>query len=601
MIKLKKSIVGTDAQLLGFILEGKEKEFGGISNSKIERALTIQNLKDSNFSNSQISFADNRIVTHNNFKISSLPMCVFDGTGYIDIDNTVNLTKRFVKDNENIGFEVTFADGSKKNLTYAAVGYLTSFYKPGNFVIRTSATNKYFISGKAGVMKLSDLPMEVIGSTTNAKKTKSGAKDNSTRTNSDTNVFDIIDVYDFIEKCKGAVIKLNSHEYTSRSGAEDKTEETAKAGFRAFNIGEVAGAKPLFNATKLNVNASFKQPGSVEVEITSGVNAPITTYVHRYKSIFYNGENNMKKFGIALPSNKHEELMKTLGPSLAITETTDPLLINPFNFLINSPTTLRYYTIDTSNIALISAKRRSESILSEAELIKLMKEKISYNILTKALNNRTGYIKEIRETFGDDFVEINTDKKLAPAFAGMNVEALEACTEAGLNIYTGEFNPDLALKNKGVKNDVKKTTKKSETNVEDVENIEIEYAIKGYSVDKITYKVIKQAVISNDSSKIPQTIINKLRQIFCEGTPTEQLKLAKKTFDYAEAKLAEINKKLWLHNASMFIAGDKTRLHTHNKDMWEVNTSSRMKSGKEYIYKGKEAEGLVIKLKGIEI
>lgn len=600
MIKLKKTIVGADAQLLGFILEGKEKEFGGVLNSNIERALTIQNLKDSNFSNSQISFVDGRLVTHNNFKINTLPMCMYDGVKYVDVDNTVNLTKRFVKDNENIGFEVEFSDGTKKNLVYSAVGYLTSFYKPGNFVIRVSSHNKYFISGKPGVMKLSDLPMEVIGTTTTAKKTKSGAKDNNTRGNSENNLFDILDIYDFVEKSNGAVIKLQSDEYTSRSGAPDKSKELELAGFKAFNIGEVAGDRPSFNPVKLNVNAPFKQPGSVYITTPSGNSFPVTSYVNRLKSIFYNGENNMKSFGLAIPADKHDELMKTLGSSLAISEITDPVLVNPFNFLINSSNKLRYYSVDTSNIGLISAKRRENSILTEEEIIKLIKEKLSYNLLTKALNNRTGFIKEYREEYGDEFVGVATEKKLAPAFCAMSSEALESCTFAGLNIYNGEFKSDVAIKNIGICND-KGTSKKIETPLEDIETVEIEYVLKGYNIDKITYKVIKDAVLINDDTKVPKSIIDKLRVIMVEGKPEEQLILAKRTLDYAEAKIREINKKLWLHNASMFINGDKVRVHTHNKDMWELNASSKMKSGKEYIYTGKDAEGLALKLKGVEI
>ena len=118
MAKIIKTIVGPDRKLLGFIMEGKEKEFGGLSSEKTIRPVSLSELMAKNFSNSQISAVGGRFVTANNFKINTIPMCVFDGTQYHDVDNTVNLTKRFVKDNENIGFEVTFADGSKQNLTY---------------------------------------------------------------------------------------------------------------------------------------------------------------------------------------------------------------------------------------------------------------------------------------------------------------------------------------------------------------------------------------------------------------------------------------------------------------------------------------------------
>lgn len=591
MIKIIKTIVGPDRKLLGFIMEGKEKEFGGLSSEKTIRPVSLAELQQKNFSNNQISAVGGRFVTANGFKINSVPMCVFDGANYTDVDNTVNLTKRFVKDNENIGFEVTFADGSKQNLTYESIGALANWYKPGNFVIRVSSNNKYYISGKPGVLKISDLPAEVLGEESKAKKTKSAAKDADKTKKFDgelINNFDIIDIYEFIAGCNGCVIKLPSEKYTGQDQTSAELEKNS--GFVSLNIGEVASPYPMFNSSKLNVNAGFKKVGVVRIPL-NGMETPVTTFVYRTKSIFYNGDNNMKKFGIAVPADKEKELISTLGASLALSKIEDPALTGPMNQVINAPS-LVFYNVDTSNIALISDRKRDENIMNAAEISKLLGEKFVVNLITKAFSPKTGLIKEIKDTAGESFVAMANDKKLFGIFATMNTDALNQVTAAGIDVYTGAFNPVRALGG---------SSKPAKSSDGESTGISIEYLIKGRDINKMTYKVIKDAALREDTSVLPKKLIDMINGVLSITNPTKQLLEAQKIFEEANKRMENINKKFWLHNASMYIEGNKIKIHTRDSKDWTLNTSSRLKNGKEYIYTGADVEGLAVRVQGVEI
>ena len=178
MIKITKTIVDSNRRLIGFMMKGKEKEFGGFSKDIIERGVPTDSLLNQKFSNNQIAVVNRKIVERNNFKINSLPMTIYTGDGYVDIDNSVNLIKRYVQNNKNIGFRVRFSDGSEDNFQYENVLMLCHWFRPGNFAIRTSSKGLQYICGKSGVA-LEDIPATVIGDEPEkkAKRLKSAAKE----------------------------------------------------------------------------------------------------------------------------------------------------------------------------------------------------------------------------------------------------------------------------------------------------------------------------------------------------------------------------------------------------------------------------------------
>lgn len=590
MLKITKSIVDGNRSLIGFIVEGKQKEFGQLGNEKVEVSIPIANIIKDKFSNNQISVVNNKIVERSNFKINQLPMVVWTGENYIDVpDNTVNLLQRFVKDNENIGFRVKFFDGSEDNLSYSSILMMCKWFKPGNFSIRTSAKGRQYICGKNGNLRVDELPAVVIGKEpeVKAKRTKSAAKDAKPEFNGDIETgFDILDIYGFIKECSGCVIKLPSENYVAAS--EDG--ETMLENFTSLGIGEVASANPKFNPTKINVNGDFKKVGIVPVTI-NGVPQNIVTFTYRSKSIFLNGENYMKKFGIAVPTEKEADLLNLLSRSLALEKIEDPSVIQPLSQVINVKS-LSFYKVDSSKIDLISEKKRSESIMTAKQIVSLCKKQYELKLISKAMGPKGGLMKNIKVALGDDEIAIAKDKKLFGIFGMMNEESLNAVKEAGIDVYSGAYTvpgkPYAKPASKGDGDDYD-------------EPVEIEYILKGYDASKLTGSKILDAVKANDKTTLPDTVIKAVNEVLAITDLHKQYVAASKLYGATEGKLDELSKKLWMHNASMYLNGNKSRIHVHDSKNWIPDTSSKVKKAQVYTCTLKGTEGLTVKFTGVNI
>ena len=603
MIKLVKTIVQPDGSLMGFVAEGRDKDFGGIGTNKVKKNISLQELISRNVKTSQVSIENGKVVMSSNFKMNSLPMVVFTGTEFIPVDNTINITKRFVKDNENIGFEITFSDGTTKNLEYNNVGRLTSWYKPGNFTIRTSSTGKYFISGKPGVMRLADLPAEVISGDTK-KRTKSAAKAKNNITAKEalmTHSIDILDIYDFLEPRGGFVMMLPDAEYVAKDSSTKA--ETEKSGFQAINFGELAKAKPLFAYGKLNVNAAFRKPGVVTVNLSTRGDVTHTVYVNRTKNIFYNGNNKLKKFGVVIPVKYEKEMISTLGSSLSFKKIVDPTMITMAMMIVNSGReALSLYTVNAENIALISKDKAQKSILSDEEITNLVKERLVRSLVSKALGTRAGLLKELKATLGSAAIASAKSKTPMDQFKDYSVEELAELEEAGIDVYTGAFDTYKAAKAKPAeeKAETDAKTEKAAT----TPDITVEYGLVGSpNLTKYTYKVLKDLCVNGkeDSSALVNSLVKLLRPIFLMPDDINKYKKATEEYEATMKRIEAIDKKLWMHTAGMYEISGKTAIHTHDKAEWKQNTDTRFKKGIEYVCEAPGAHGLYVRTVGVDI
>lgn len=585
-IKLVGTIVDTKHNLIGFRLEGKDKDFGGFQNVIVTRNVPLPNLIREGFINSQIKVTKNSIAELGNFKINSLPMHVFTGSSYVDVDNSISLVGRFVKENENIGFRVQFSDGSQDNVTYINVLKLSRWFKPSNFSIRTSSNGKEYICGKPGSIKLDELPATTLGEESKAKKTKSAAKSKEQAMSAEmTAGVDIIDIYNFIGDCNGYIINLPNEKYV----AATENGETTVEGFTSLGIGEVADPKPLFTATKINVNAQFKKVGIVQVNI-NGTETNIPTFIYREKSIFLKGDNYIKKFGIAVPVEKEAELIKGLSTSLALEKVENPTLIQPLSQVLNVKA-LAFYLVDSSKIDLLSQDKRKSSILTANQLATLCKKQYELKLVSKALGPMGGLMKTLKAELGPNSVAQALNKKPSGLFSMMSEDAINKITEAGIDIYTGAYTvpgKPYSSKKSGGKDDEEKEIP-----------VEIEYTLKGYDISKVTGGKILQAVKDNNTKVVTESVIKQINAVLSISNPQKQYAEANKLYKAAEAKYAELNKKLWLHNASMYLLGNKERVHTNDAKNWVLDETSRVKAGE--VYKSLKVEGLTVKLKGISI
>ena len=80
-----------------------------------------------------------------------------------------------------------------------------------------------------------------------------------------------------------------------------------------------------------------------------------------------------------------------------------------------------------------------------------------------------------------------------------------------------------------------------------------------------------------------------------------QYKAVKKLYDEVNAKITEINKRFWLHNASMYLDGNKSRIHVHDAKHWVPDTTTRVKNKQVYTCTSKGAEGLTVQFTGVTI
>lgn len=584
-IKVIGTIVDQKHNLVGFRLQGKDVDFGGFQNTEIVRNIPLPNLIQMKFTNNQIKVANNSISELGNFKINEIPMHVFTGAAYIDVDNSISIIERFVKDNENIGFRVKFSDGSIDNITYVNVIKLSRWFRPENFLIRKSSNGKEYICGKAGAIKLDDLPATILGEAPKAKKTKSAAKTKEQTMSSEmTAGIDILDIYNFVGNCSGYIINLPNEKYV----AATENGETTLEGFTSLGIGEVAEPKPLFTASKINVNAQFRKVGIVPVDI-NGNQTNIATFTYREKSIFLKGENYIKKFGIAVPVEKEAELIKGLSGSLALEKIEDASIIQPLSQVINIKS-LAFYVVDSSKIDLLSKDKRKSSLLTAGQLATICKKQYELKLISKAMGPMGGLMKELKTSLESDEIAKILNKKPHGIFSMMSADALQKVSEAGIDIYTGAYiTPGKPYTSK----------KKEAASGEKEVPVEIEYVLKGYDASKLTGGKVLQAVKANDTTAIPESVFKKVQAVLNIKDLKKQYVAANKLYKEVEAKNYELSKKLWLHNASMYLLGNRSKIHTHDAKNWVLDETSRVKTAE--VYRNLKEADLVVKVKGTEI
>lgn len=566
MIKLTKTIVDQNYRLIGFTAEGKGKDFGELSNEKIVKPISLKYIFDTRFSNKQISIKNGAILEHEGFKLNKIPMLMLTDSGYVPVDNTIKLVKRYVQDNQNIGFGVEVG-GKAAKFTYENTLKMCDMFNPVNFVIRIK-DGKRFIAGKAGC-SLTDLPMEVIGQTSDAKRVKPTTKDITAVTGNMVHEVDILQLYEFIRDVNGSIINLPGTEYKATTQSSAVAKE-----FVPFGIGEVAVPYLDFNETKFNVNCNFKKPGAVALETKPGKMTNVITYVYRRKNVFFNGDNYINKLGVVIPASAEANLLNTFGKSMAMTEITDPGMITPISMLIGQ-TNVKIYSVDTSKIGIIARSKIDSLILDTQDIYKKTLRVLENKYITKYLN---GLLKDISKN--TDTPESGKIKDIAPQFAAMSTSELEVLMENGIDIYSGAYT-------------VKDETRK--TKGTDDEAVEVSYTIEGLNPSSLTY-----AQMVAGGPKVPEflnAVISMLNNIENIG---ERAIKAREMLDKTEQITNSLKRELWLHKCAMYLKSNKANVHSHDARKWDLNTKKRTKA-KCYNSKVKGCEKLQLLVLNIDI
>lgn len=564
MLIAVKTIVDVNRKLIGFLLEGKDTEFEGFSTDNIRRPLPLNVLAARKFSNIQIEVTEKGVKQLGDFKIRNLPMTVWVNNQFVDIDNTVEVVKKFVYNDEIIGFRVKFADNTFDNFTYANLIKLCSWFKPGNFNIRKSASGKEFISGKPGFIKLEDLPEEVIE---NKKKKRSkvnvAVKNDGVAVRKDiveplNNELDIIELYTILRKFNGLVLRFPRDSYKRR---EEPNTQSGIA-FRPLGLGEYAYPRIVANDSGINFNADFLKPGTVRFNMESGESKLLPSFVYRKKSLFANGETYLENFGLAIPKEKEEELLHYFGSSLSLTRVEENKLTNTMSYLTGRKD-LEYFRVNCKNIDLISEKHYDKYILNNKEIYELVKSAFVPKLIYKYVNNRSGLIADLKRKHSVDYKAIE-GKKPIYLYENMTDSEKAEMYHNGIDIYTGAYIHTIK-------------SESSNTKVENNKNKEvlIEYMINGEDIKKWTYSKIRNAGLNGKD--LPKSLIDLIQYIETLPTVEDKIRYCLDLSDKVEKDLERIRYKLWLHKCAMYLKF-KGKMHQADKDKWEVNTGKRTKA-----------------------
>lgn len=552
-MKLTAMIIDPNKTLIGFLVLGKASEFGEMGNEQYERPLSIKYLMDIKFNNRQAYFSNGIITEKGGFHINQLRMVVAKGDTMEDFPNSIELTSRYVHNNENIGFGVKFGDGSENRYKYADVMKLAELFKPVNFVVKTNDAGKQFIAGKTG-SPLGNLTVIEIGDAGTAKRTKSGAKPVSPVTGKMVNDIDIMDVFDFVNKYNGFIINFANTEYQ----ATGEYLESASDKFKSLGIGEVGNPILEFNETKFNATCKFRNPGVVQIGPTNpgpvfaGVaNNMVYTYIYRSKNIFYNGEHHLTKLGIIIPNKAVEELYNLFSSSMAITEVTDTKVIEIVNRLINWKDS-KIFEVDTSKLSLISPKKYDNYIMDDEgvyrETLKLAKAKIAMKYVRGALKELAGF----------GYVTAPKNRPIAAQFAMKSEEELKNIIMAGIDIYTGAFT-EVGEKtaNKNAKTDAVP---------------EVSYIIDGLDPKNYDYKKL------TTTDKCPPAIAIMIDKVNNEEDLIKKSKLLNDMMVELERNEREAKRAIWMHKTCMWLKANKLGVHKGDAANWEINTKKRTKA-----------------------
>lgn len=591
-VKLKKIVIDSHGSLIGFIVEAPASFFGNIGTNIIEYPKTLADLRAMKFCNRQVDMSNNRITELGSFKVNSLPCMVYDSNSNTlnDVSSDITLVRRYTSGSKVVGYGVRYEGfPGKPEIAQRTevITQLAKWMRPTNFMVRHNYdTGKMYLNGKG--CTLSSLPEQVVGDRTKRRGTDKPVKARNQgqviKKGIDPdaeNKFDILDIYQTVANLGGQIIHFPNEKYEPLSDTGVKQEE----GFHNSNLGELASPYLDFNSQKLKVNAQFKKLGYVQVDLGRGP-APVNTYIHRTKSIFVAGKAYIKHFGVVVDKSKEASLMNALGNSLAIKQYDLGSLTSAVARFGNVQNPV-CFSVDASNLSLISPEKSKTSILKAEEIAGLCKLRFEAKLVRKFYKDVQ---KDAKALLGVKTIAEVQHKEIYSEFRMYSDEVLNALRDAGFDIYSGGYS-------KPASDDASKEGSKTSKS-KSADEINISYYMKEYDDSKITAADLKKAVNNEKKIRVSERILDALRKINTVPDPKERYIFAERKIKAADKQLGEIEKKLWMHNATMFKEGGKQFVHTHDFKEWEpIATRSKLFE----TYGSKKVNGLVLKLSGLRM
>lgn len=555
MIRVVRTLVDKNCGLIGLEFQGKDSEFGGKTNEIMYMRLQLSVLKQRGFRNKQIAINSKEIKELGDFKLNSLPMQLYNGTALVDIDNSVILTKRFTVNGEIVGFKVANPSIGTMRFRYNDVIRLSLWFKPVNYIIKTSVNGKLFIAGKAGELRLEELPEVDI-----TKKKKEHSKEPLSR----YNALDAISFFNTLKIAGGLVIMLPDEAY--EKAASSKTEMKVESSFTSMNIGEYASAHYEFTETKLNMSMNFKKPGMVAVELVQGVSTNIESFVLSKKNIYTNMKCRVERLGIAVPEDKATAIVDRFGKALNMQLIQDNLMLQ-YVASLGFKTRVKIYSIQLANLPIVAPDNYINTIKHCNEINLLVAEKYAQKLIHKYLGEKSGLIGKLKRQLKTG-AGPQSDDKCMHIFESMNEEQKTKLSKAGIDLRTGAYKKVLR-------------TRKSPLDIEFNEDIDkgvkIDFFIQGKEVNKINIQNIIDW--SRNGDKI---IPDKVRSVVLhfedsKESVEEKLKEAYGIYNKADEILDQINKTLWEHKCALLLKGNGGIPSDILKN-WKIDDGTRRKA-----------------------
>lgn len=595
-LSLWKGVEKMECKIIGTVVNlNKQLTKIMVNNCGKIEALNVIDLIHKGFNNGQLSIGNNNVEELGGFKLNEVAMAVEKNNGdIVMIKNGIAVSKRYYdEDNNYLGVEIRYEAGGSDNVTLDKLYNLKLYFKPYNFIIKRSETGKLFITGKDGVNKLDDIEKVIIKKkqveTKEVKpvqvlKEKPVTKIVNKESKVKTSNIDIIELFDIVESVGGRILKLPSETYQVESGNYQNYDEA----FKPYYGIEIATSKIIFPESKINVSMNFKRPGYVMVD---GI-GKIDTFTYSSKKIFNNGENTMSKIGLLIPKSGEEKIkaLESKGLDLRSVHVNEDIK-GIFSGIIKSDKYL-VLEVDTKDICLMSEKRQKKSIMSTADICNLCCSYYELKILSKYVGTRGYLMKTLKEEAGNNWFTDICKRDIAYNLRGYNDEQLNKIKEAGIDLFSGAYTKIIKSK------DESKVSKNS-SNVN--EDVSIEYSFCGLDAGAVTGREVYENALMNNTSFLNPEMIKLVLIIKSKETVKEKYDLAMKFNETTEENMNKVNRKFWLHRAAMFIAGDKQRIHTHDKEMWELDKKNRSRKYDVYINKEREDVDLKVKVTGIAI
>lgn len=602
MIKLKNNIVNEKLQLIGFRVEGTERDFGGMSKTITERDFLLQKLIQDNFNNSQIAIKPGIVEEKGSFRLSDLPMIMYvqsKGGQMVNIDPSLKLMSRVVQNNAVVGFDVFLGySGTVVPMTYANIISISRWFKPVNFSVRNTK-NKRAIVGNPSIetLPVRDItvntpvvkaPLSAAAPVEGDRKKSGAVLKEQVASATVIPTVDLIGIVDILRDSNGVLIMLPDEKYRAVTTPDNK----GTGGFVSANAGEIAYPHLAFNSTQLNASVKFRKVGSVQV---MGV-GKVPTYLIRQKNIFHNGENHIGKFGVAVPVGNTDMIRRTVNQSLALSEIpSDEWFTRELSTYLDAGEYV-FFSIDNQKIALMTADRAAASVLDPEMLYTMIKDTYINRLAMKYLSASTGLLKELKAYIPEENRARMEKQTVWEPYQGYKKGVLESLSKAGINPYSGLYIPAPTTV---TPSDKASPAEEKPAAVVDDSGISIQYFVQGCDPAKLTYSKIRDYEAQKDGV-VPDKIkdlVNKFRGYKSDSTRYQK---GLELLDKLDAIISAVDRQIWMHKCAMAVQGSQAVIHQHDHDDWMLNTKSRKKA-MEYTNINPKFDGLGIAVSGIKM